>query len=213
MMKRVITFLLVIVSLVSASITCFAAESREAVECPVYGKYHSSNVDLHTAVIKNGKGTLTDSEGALFVVELNRKYNGYTLVVHPITESDEEAFAWFQSCVADDAVDISPYEIYLLNPNQERVELPNRTSIQVSVSDQSDSIMGVSYSGEASVIDSTYKSGKLTFKSTGQSNYYLICEKSDGGVDSPPTEDTSKTHLWDYIVSIWEKIEKYFWFL
>lgn len=192
MMKRVITFLLVILSLLSNTITCFAAESEEVDECPVYAKYHSSNIELNTTIVENGKGTLTNQDGSSVIVDFEDKYNGYVLVVHLITENDKDAFAWFKSCVPNDVVDFSPYEIYLLNSENERVELPNNTSIQISVSNRSDFIVGLSYSGETSDINTTYKDGNLTFKSSEQSNYYLRCRKSVGtdvDADLPQPED------------------------
>lgn len=198
-MKRVITLILVIFSLLSTSITCFAAESEEVVECPVYAKYHSSNIKLNTTIIENGKGTLTTQDGTSLIVYLQEQYNGYMLVVHVTTENDKDAFAWFKSRVSDDVVDFIPYEIYLINFEDKRVELPNNTLIQISASNRSDFIIGLSYSGETSVINTNYKDGKLIFKSTEQSNYYFICSKSvvtNVDAKSPQTGDTSNIHLW-----------------
>lgn len=198
-MKRVITFILVIFSLLSTSITCFAAESEEVVECPVYAKYHSSNIELNTTIIDNGKGTLTNQDGSLFVLNFEDKYNGYVLVIHPITEKDTEAFSWFKSCVPNSVEEFSSYDIYLLNDRKERVELPDNTSIQISASSRDDFIMGLTYSGETFIITTTYKDSQLKFKSSERAHYYLRCRKSvntNVDIDSPQTGDTSNIHLW-----------------
>lgn len=198
-MKKVITLILVIFSLLSASTTCFAAESEQVVECPVYAKYHSSNIELNTTIIENGKGTLTTQDGSSITVLLDDKYDEYVLVVHPITEKDKDAFVWFKSCVPSDIVEFSSYDIYLLNAENKRVELPNNTLVQISVSERNDFILGLSCSGKTSVISTTYEDGKLKFNSSEESNYYLICSKSidtDVDIDSPQTGDMANIHLW-----------------
>lgn len=198
-MKRVITFILVIFSLLSTSITCFAAESEEIVECPVYAKYHSSNIELNTTIIENGKGTLANQDGSSFILNFEDKYNGYVLVVHPITEKDTDAFAWFKSCVPNDVVDFSSYDIYLLNSKNERVELPDNTLVQISASGRNDFILGLSCLGKTSAISTTYEDSKLKFNSSEELNYYLRCRKSTDAIidtDSPQTGDTSNLGFW-----------------
>lgn len=200
-MKRIITFILVVISLLSMSIPCFAAESKEAIECPVYAKYHSSNIELYTTIIENGKGTLIVEDGDCFTVYLEEKYDGYKLVVHPITQSDSEAFAWLENCILDNITDFLAYDIYLLNPKKERVELPNETLIQVTTSKKNDNVIGLSCLGTTTIINASLKDGVLTFRSSENATYYCVHKKdtitdTDTDINSPQTGDNSNIQLW-----------------
>lgn len=202
-MKRVITLLLVIFSLSCSSITCMAAENSDILESPVYAIYHSSNIELDEVMIKNGKGALITQSGISLTLELDDKYNGYMLVVHPITERDKEAFEWVESCIPNEVAKYSSYDIYLLSPENDRVELPDSTLIQISVSNSSNSVIGLSCSGQTMVIKSSYEDEILKFISSDRANYYVICHTTSGvDVDLPKTGDTANMHLWIILLAI-----------
>lgn len=198
-MKKVITFLLMIFTLLSTSVTCLAAGSRKVVECPVYAKYHSSNIELNTTIIKSGKGILTTQDGSSIAVFLDGKYDEYVLVVHLITEKEKDAFEWFKNCVPSEIVEFSAYDIYLLNSENDRVELPDNTLVQISVSNRKDFMLGLSCLGTTCVITTTYEDGKLKFNSSEESNYYLRCRNINDMIvdtDSPQTGDTMSLRFW-----------------
>ena len=196
-MKKVTTCVLITFFLILTLTHSVEAEGNKGAECPVYAKCHSSNIEFSKIIIKNGNASVTDKDGLNITIIIdNTTYDGYNLVVHSITESD--AFDWVKSCVPSDIEEFSAYDIYLLNPENERVELPDNTLVQISDSNQEKFVMGLSCSGTISLINIEYENEKLKFNSSKEVNYYLICSKVDNSIvdnNIPQTGDKSKIYL------------------
>lgn len=196
-MKRFITFILVILTLCYFSITCSAAEYKENVDVNVYAKYHYySNSDIETACVENGKGIIENEDNTFIVVDFaSSDYDGYVLVVHRISEGNKDAFEWFKSCVPNTVKSFEPYDIYLMNPEKKRMELPEEALIQIATTSFNNYAIGLSCDGEIEEINFTNKNGVILLKSSLRCSYYLLCEKILE-IESPQTGEPSNICLW-----------------
>ena len=183
MKKAVGIFFGLFILMYCLSMTCFAAENVH--ETAVNAKYHSSEIEIYQSSVKCGTAELSLQNGIAFSVKLNKKYNGYTFVVRPVTQKDKEAFDWFKSFVSSDVSDFMAYEIYLLDTQKEKLKLPDNTEIKIKLCNSNYTVNGISCESKQYEIKSDVKNGVLKFNSIKQADYYLIQRKPSTSVCKP----------------------------
>lgn len=202
-MKRIITLIIMILMLVCSYMTCFAADYNEMSKSSVYAKYNFyKNSRINTSVIKNKKGIVVN-EGSLSVsvVFSTNDYDGCVLIVNSITRADKDAYKWIKTCLNGKNDKINAYEIYILDANNNRIELPNGTKIMIELSFSNQHVTGLSCEGKSKDISSVYEEGKICFNSSSDSDYYILFEKMNAK-EFPQTGDTSNIYLWIIIFLI-----------
>ena len=207
-MKRIMTWLLTMIVILSASVTAFAAEQDDETQ-------PTSNVDVYAKYVNNtewnvvpvdaiGNGSTTLSDGTQINVS-SATQSGWQLAIDPITE--KEAVDWIGGVLDGKAKDLSPLHIYFINASG-NIKAADGVTVTIKLPKKLTDPAAYSLTGEgnASGLTVSMEDGSLTFTTDG-SPYYVLGEKARGGTpstdettsdtgDSPQTGDSSNMWLW-----------------
>ena len=207
-MKRIMTWLLTMIVILSASVTAFAAEpddeTKQTSHVDVYAKYVNNTEWNVVPVDASGNGSTTLSDGTQINVS-SAILSGWQLAIDPITE--KEAVDWIGGVLDGKAKDLSPLHIYFINASG-NIKAADGVTVTVKLSEKLTDPAAYSLTGEgtASGLTVSMEDGSLTFTTDG-SPYYVLGEKVSGGTpstdettsdtgDSPQTGDSSNMWLW-----------------
>lgn len=207
-MKRIMTWLLTMIVILSASVTAFAAEPDDETQptsnVDVYAKYVNNTEWNVVPVDASGNGSTTLSDGTQINVS-GATQSGWQLAIDPITE--KEAVDWIGGVLDGKAKDLSPLHIYFINASG-NIKAADGVTVTIKLPKKLTDPAAYSLTGEgnASGLTVSMEDGSLTFTTDG-SPYYVLGEKVSGGTpptdettsdtgDSPQTGDSSNMWLW-----------------
>lgn len=207
-MKRIMTWLLTMIVILSASVTAFAAEqddeTQQTSNVDVYAKYVNNTEWNVVPVDASGNGSITLSDGTPITVS-GAILSGWQLAIDPITE--KEAVDWIGGVLDGKAKDLSPLHIYFINASG-NIKAADGVTVTIKLPKKLTDPAAYSLTGEgnASGLTVSMEDGSLTFTTDG-SPYYVLGEKVSGGTpstdettsdtgDSPQTGDSSNMWLW-----------------
>ena len=207
-MKRIMTWLLTMIVILSASVTAFAAEqddeTQQTSNVDVYAKYVNNTEWNVVPVDASGNGSTTLSDGTQINVS-GATQSGWQLAIDPITE--KEAVDWIGGVLDGKAKDLSPLHIYFINASG-NIKAADGVTVTIKLPKKLTDPAAYSLTGEgnASGLTVSLEDGSLTFTTDG-SPYYVLGEKDSGGTpstdettsdtgDSPQTGDSSNMWLW-----------------
>ena len=202
-MKRFLTSLLCIWMMMGLSIGCFAAEEtltndKLSASHIVTAKYvcDYSKLENYTPIKDTDEdGVYTATTDSGLSIEARSDKKGLTLIVHEVTEDDVKAAEWFKEQFKG-MKNIAPLEIFFIDENGTRIELPAGTEITLSNLKADQYIIGLSANGRKNRIAAAVKDGKLTFKSIANCDYYVVCTPGKAA-DQPQTGDNM---IWPFMV-------------
>lgn len=194
-MKKFFSFLMMTILILMSSIQCFAAEPPQYADGNVYAKYnYYSNNNVYTSVINNGTATVDIGNDIKITVSIDVP-DGFVLVVHKITKEDNESYNWFKKMLPEEVETFTLYDIFLLDLEQKRVELPTATQIEITNQPSDTNVYSVITNEEKVLkIKSNIENETLTFKSGAGDYFILYANYSDA--KSPQTGDNSNIILW-----------------
>lgn len=186
-MKRIMAWMLIMIFVLSASVTAFAAESNPGGEnrqtdIGVYARYTDYTQWNTVPVDEHGQGTTVLPDGTEITVSGALK-PGCQFVIDPIPE--QEALDWISDVLGGKAKDLSPFHIFFIDGNGNTrtaddvtvtVKLPEKLTDPVAYSLTSE--------GKTSGLTVTAKDGFLTFPTDG-SPYYVLGETVSGSTNPP----------------------------
>ena len=202
-MKKIMTWLLTMIVILSASVTAFAAEPDDET-IDVYAKYVNHTEWNIVPVDAAGNGSTTLSDGTQITVG-GAARSGWQLVIDQITEKD--ALDWIGDVLDGKAKDLSPLHIYFIDASG---NIKTADSVTVTGKLRSKLTDPAAYSltseGMTAGLTVTAKDGSLTFTTDG-SPYYVLGEKDNGSTppagetpsdqgNSPQTGENSHMALW-----------------
>lgn len=200
-MKRLLSSVIVLFVMLSCVISCYAAECEKVYTGNIYGKYnYYSNSDFYVAE-SNGEFYEAITDNGVTITINTILTDNFTVIVHQISQDEKDCYEWIASCISHDFVNFTAYDIYCLNTSGERVELPTNAEITISPISLIDSVLWLSYDGEASTISHIVNEQKLTFKTVGNGGYYLLC-KDTAELQSPQTGNAMIMYPWLFLMMI-----------
>ena len=184
-MKKIMTWLLTMIVILSASVTAFAAEPDDET-IDVYAKYVNHTEWNIVPVDAAGNGSTTLSDGTQITVG-GAARSGWQLVIDQITEKD--ALDWIGDVLDGKAKDLSPLHIYFIDASG-NTKAADGVTVTVKLPEKLTDPVAYSLTGEgnASGLTVSMEDGSLTFTTDG-SPYYVLGEKVIGGTSS--TDETS----------------------
>ena len=202
-MKKIMTWLLTMIVILSASVTAFAAEPDDET-IDVYAKYVNHTEWNIVPVDAAGNGSTTLSDGTQITVG-GAARSGWQLVIDPITEKD--ALDWIGGILDGKAKDLSPLHICFID-GCGNTKAADGVTVTVKLPEKLTDPVAYSLTGEgnASGLTVSMEDGSLTFTTDG-SPYYVLGKKVSGGTsstdetssdpgDSRQTGDSSNLWLW-----------------
>lgn len=202
-MRKLISGLLAILIVILLPLSAYAAESPESPSSiGVFAKYVRKVAGESSASVQGGRAQVSTGAGTTVSVSGAPETAG-RLVVYPFPKSEKEAWQWIEEQMAGKEKVIQPYDIYFLNKDGGRLDLGHVT---VSIgSGRNMWVYGVSAAGQVTLLNSSFRDGKVWFTANG-SSYYVLAERSgsgrptapDGTPDdtSPRTGDESHVMFW-----------------
>ncbi len=196
-MKRMITTILILLSLCLITTPCFAAELTAPGNAghDVYAQYHySCDPNIYTAHLENGKYIFTTNDGITFTVIPSNADSNLMLVLHLVTNSGKEAYEWFASCTKEYGSKILPFDLYLIDANGNRVEMNDSMEISIMLPNGfgMPTVCQLNTNGKTCVLKALFSVGQVKF-TIDHNSYYVITAKS---ASSPQTGCTSNIALW-----------------
>ena len=209
-MKRIMTWLLTMIVILSASVTAFAAEqddeTQQTSNVDVYAKYVNNTEWNVVPVDASGNGSTTLSDGTQITVS-GATQSGWQLAIDPITE--KEAVDWIGGVLDGKAKDLSPLHIYFINASG-NIKAADGVTVTIKLPKKLTDPAAYSLTGEgnASGLTVSMEDGSLTFTTDG-SPYYVLGEKVSGETsspsepsNSPQTGDNSHMALWMVLLAV-----------
>lgn len=214
-MKKIMTWLLTMIVILSAFVTAFAAESNpdgenRQIDIGVYARYIDNTQWNTIPVDENGKASVVLPDGTEITVSGALK-PGWQLVIDQITEKD--ALDWIGDVLDGKAKDLSPLHICFIDGNG-NTKAADGVTVTVKLPEKLTDPAAYSLTGEGKTIGLTVtaKDGSFTFTTDG-SPYYVLGEKISGGTsstnetssdpgDSRQTGDTGRVWLWLAILTV-----------
>ncbi|MBQ4064743.1 MAG: hypothetical protein IJD10_01440 [Clostridia bacterium] len=157
------------------------------------------DVVWHTIVPEDGEGDVTLPDGTNIRAE-DIVDDRYRLIIYPIPESDTPAMEWIRNVIGDNADNIYPYLIYLVN---DKGDILPATDIAITITMAADipdpSVHSISHDGKLTRLDGDSNRNVVSFVTDGNP-YYIIGEfyevtedttdeTTDGPVTPPQTGD------------------------
>lgn len=195
-MKRLFLVLTACVLLCSMGITCFAGEStlndeKRRESFGIYVTYVGGEREDYTAPVHDGSSEIKLPDGTVITVS-DIPGGMLTLIIYPITDEDEKAWEWIQSCMAESGSHPVPYEIYFLDGDGNCFPADGVT-ITVTVPDsmKNPSVFSLGTDGNIKALAVQVRDRKITFKANG-SRYFVLVEK-EGKVTPGSTEPQTES--------------------
>ena len=203
-MKRILAWMLAVITVLSASVTAFAAESslddaNRQTDIGVYARYIDNTQWNTVPVDENGQGTTLLPDGTEVTVS-GALASGWQLVIDPIPE--KEALDWISGVLGGKANDLSPLHIYFIDANANTKAADGVTVTVKLRSKLTDPVVfSLTSEGKTSSLTVTAKDGSLTFTTDG-SPFYVLGEAPTDPVDSPQTGDGANLLPWVLLMLI-----------
>lgn len=188
-MKRLLTLLLAAVLACSMSISALAFE--ETTDMDVIAQYISVDEGEYKASIENGVATVSIEDVTITATGIPEE--AVSMIVVPISESEEEAYAWFVKCLADVGTPLAIYDIYFLTADGSRM---NADGVSITMDYPYEagklSVYAISTDSNRENLSATIADGKVTFVASG-SHYYVLTEEKDSesGAEPDTTPDAT----------------------
>lgn len=183
-MKRILTFVLVLLLALTVSVTVFAAEDKTI---DVSAKYEDTS--QYTVNVSEGGAEYVDEDGTKVSVS-GIPDEAKTLVVIPVDEADTDAYAWFKDTVQNENIEnsITPYAVYLYNDNGESVSSAGATvTVPVPEGYTDPIVYAIDKDGNPTKLTAEVKDATITFTSDGSLHFVVADEKeTTPGTDPTP---------------------------
>lgn len=121
--------------------------------------------------------------------------DGLTLVVYQIPRSDEQAWAWMESCMEKYGTNLYPLDLSFMDSQGDRVEVQSVITVTVTYTGdyQAPAVFYLAESGAVTEMESQAQGTAVTF-TTNHNSYYVLAETD--GINTPvepvdPDEDGS----------------------
>lgn len=188
-MKRMATFFLLCMLTAYMSMICYAGnsvltEEQDRTDFGIYVTYIAGKTEYLTAPVKNGKSELSLPDGSVLTVS-GVKDNSLTLVVYPIPRKDAEAWEWFEACMEGKGKNISPYEIYFIDSNENRI-VADGVTISISNALENPAAFSLDSDGILTMLELRIRADRMIFRADG-SCYYVLAEKTEPEISGEPT--------------------------
>lgn len=191
-MKRILTSILMIAIMLTFSVSCFAASdtltndklSASHAVCAKFSCDYSKLEDHTTGADADGDGFYSATTAGGLKVEVSSDEKGKTLVVHEITERDQNAAKWFKKQFAG-MKNISPLEIFLVDESGSPLGLPAGTLVTLSNMKEGQQLIALTSDGKKTIVAGEFKNGVFVFRAV-DADYYVVCTPADKKPEDKP---------------------------
>lgn len=110
-----------------------------------------------------------------------------TLVVYPIPRSDEQAWAWMESCMEKYGTNLYPLDLSFMDSQGDRVEVQSVITVTVTYTGdyQAPAVFYLAESGAVTEMESQAQGTAVTF-TTNHNSYYVLAETEEGHTPVEP---------------------------
>ena len=188
-------FQTIFVSALSAllfTMPAFAA-APEPEEIPVVAQSVRETAWAEATVVE-GQASVQLEDGVQVAVS-GQALDGLTLVVYPIPRSDEQAWAWVESCMEKYGTNLYPLDLFFVDSQGNRVEVQSAITVTVTYTGdyQAPAVFYLAENGSVTKMESQAEDTAITFI-TNHNSYYVLAETD--GINTPvepddPDEDGS----------------------
>ena len=188
-------FQTIFVSALSAllfTMPAFAA-APEPEEIPVVAQSVQETAWAEAPVV-DGQDSVQLEDGVQVTVS-GQALDGLTLVVYQIPRSDEQAWAWMESCMEKYGTNLYPLDLSFMDSQGDRVEVQSVITVTVTYTGdyQAPAVFYLAESGAVTEMESQAQGTAVTF-TTNHNSYYVLAETD--GINTPvepdkPDEDGS----------------------
>jgi LPXTG-motif cell wall-anchored protein len=145
-------------------------------------------------LVMEGQASVQLEDGIQVTVS-GKTLNGLTLVVYPIPRSDEQAWAWIESCMEKYGTNLYPLDLFFVDSQDNRVEVQSAITVTVTYTGdyQTPAVFYLAENGSVTKMESQAEGTAITF-TTDHNSYYVLAETE--GINTPvepdkPDEDGS----------------------
>ena len=179
-------------SILLFTMPAFAA-APEAEEIPVVVQSVQETAWAEATVV-DGQASVQLEDGVQVTVS-GEALDGLTLVVYQIPRSDEQAWAWMESCMEKYGTNLYPLDLYFVDSQGSRVEVQSAITVTVTYTGdyQTPAVFYLAENGSVTKMKSQAEGTAITF-TTHHNSYYVLAETE--GINTPvepdkPDEDGS----------------------
>lgn len=185
-MKKLITIILIVLTVLSCGITAFAEAVSDKAEIPVNAKAQYHIEGQYPADLEEGGAVVTVDDGTTITVT-NAPNDAARLIVTPIPASERSAWTWITGCFKNTGTPVHTFDIYFVDESGSRINA-NGAVVTIDCTHCSGTPMVCSLTTEekVTVLDST----RGTFTTDG-SHYYVLAEKTT----EPDEDDTTDVQI------------------
>ena len=169
------------------------AAAPEAEEIPVVVKSVQETAWAEAPVVE-GQASVQLEDGVQVTVS-GQALDGLTLVVYQIPRSDEQAWAWMESCMEKYGTNLYPLDLFFMDSQGDRVEVQSAITVTVTYTGdyQTPAVFYLAENGSVTKMKSQAEGTAITF-TTHHNSYYVLAETE--GINTPvepdkPDEDGS----------------------
>ena len=162
------------------------ASTPEPVKIPVTVQSVQNTAWVKAPVVQ-GRANVELEDGIQISVS-GKVLDGLTLVVYPIPRSDEQAWAWIESCLEGYGTYLYPLDLFFVDDQGNRVEAPGLFTVTVTGAGeyQTPAVFYLAQNGAVTRMKSQAKGTAITF-TTNHNNYYVLAEAE--GIHTPEEPD------------------------
>lgn len=177
-MKKIVTLLLCILFLFSASVPFFGetvgVPGTSSVDLKVVYNNSSPGITVSVSPEGSASGELPDGTAFSFT---DLPASASRIRVYPVQKSEEEVCAWINSCLGNGLQVVQAYYVYCTDGEGNEVS-NNGGKVTLEVSEnvaEKSAIYAINSSGEKVLVSSSYQDGSLLFSANG-AYFYVLCE-------------------------------------